>query len=97
MMRMRRGGEGGGGGLTFGEGARGVISYEAVTSPAVLFMISPQMVEWLRIASFTHRYEALSSRMEGAPEEAGEAEFWATTLVELKEAHGADQVDELLQ
>ena len=51
----------------------------------------------MRITSFTHRYEALSSRMEGAPEEAGEAEFWATTLVELKEAHGADQVDELLQ
>ena len=42
------------------------------------------------------RYEALSSRMEGAPEEAAEAEFWATTLAELKEAHGADQVDELM-
>lgn len=42
------------------------------------------------------KYEALSSRMEGAPEEAAEAEFWATTLAELKEAHGADQVDELM-
>lgn len=41
-------------------------------------------------------YESLPARMEGAPPESEETEFWSKTLKELKELHGADVVEELL-
>lgn len=42
-------------------------------------------------------YESLPARMEGAPSEAEEKEFWSNTLKELKELHGADIVEELIK
>ena len=57
----------------------------------------PRPVQAIRVWDPAARaYKTLPSRMDGAPSEADEKAFWAKTITELKELHGADQVDELL-
>lgn len=42
-------------------------------------------------------YVAVEARMENAPAKGNETKFWDDLLAELRQFHGSDTIDELLQ